>query len=88
MAEREGAHTQSVEKTTLLVNGLSQVLGQLSAVTIAAVGLFSAYKLAMNGHDAVAAVVGGIPLATIVTAFLARQQTSKSNQHDSKSKKG
>lgn len=70
MAEQEGAHVRDMERGALRWTGVGQILGQLLAFAVAAAGLFAAYHLAMANHDGAAMVIGGVPLATIVGAFL------------------
>lgn len=49
--------------------------GQWMGFCIAVAGLIVTLVLALTGHDAVAGVVGGATLATIVTAFIAGRVT-------------
>lgn len=54
-----------------------RVLGLIFALLVAIGGLGSAVFLAVRGHDAVAAVLGGVTLVGLVSAFIAAKQASK-----------
>ncbi|HET7663267.1 MAG TPA: hypothetical protein VFK31_06460 [Rhodanobacteraceae bacterium] len=70
MAELEGEHTRAMEQREQSRTHFGIRLGQLMAFTITGGGIIGAIHLAMHNHDNVAMVIGGVPLATIVVAFL------------------
>lgn len=77
MAEQEGEHSRSVQKSAVRAAIIAQWVGQLFALLIATGGLFAAYKLAMAGHDWVASIVAGTTITTIVVAFLQAKRASQ-----------
>ena len=70
MAEQEGEHTRMMELKAHRSAAFGARLGQWLGFAIAAGGMGGSIYLAMHGHDHVAMVVGGVPLATIVVAFI------------------
>jgi hypothetical protein len=53
---------------------IERIAGLVFALLVAAGGIGSAVYLALHGHDAVAAVLGGTTLVGLVTAFIAGQR--------------
>lgn len=59
-----------VRRQIALSSAKKQSLGPFVAFAFGAMGMGFAYKLAMGGHDYVAAVVGGMPMATAIGYFI------------------
>lgn len=78
MAEQEGEHNRLVQARAVSGAIVAQWLGQIFAMLVAGGGLFATYKLAMAGHDAVASIVAGTAITTVVAAFLQAKQAAKS----------
>lgn len=70
MAEAEGAHSREVQMRAVRATVRLQHLGQAFAFLLASGAMASSVYLAMNDHDAAAAVLFGGTLATVVLAFL------------------
>jgi uncharacterized membrane protein len=67
---REGNHRR--EETTR-VNTMvfaERMLGIVAGLAIGCTALWASYVLAMNGHDAVAGVIGGTTVVGLVSAFV------------------
>lgn len=54
---------------------IERISGLVFALLIAIAGLGTSAYLAMNSHDAVAAVIGGTTLVGLVTAFIAGKRS-------------
>ena len=74
MAEQEGEHSREVQMRAVKGTVRGQYIGQFSALAVAAGCLVASYNLAMSGHDAVAGILGGGTLTTVVLAFLNRKK--------------
>lgn len=77
MAEQEGEHSRQVQLIAVKAASRAQLIGQIFALAIAGGGLVAAYFLAMAGHDAVAVVVAGTTITTVVAAFLQARKAAK-----------
>ncbi|WP_274065417.1 DUF2335 domain-containing protein [Xylella fastidiosa] len=77
MAEQEGEHSRGIRRFAMKASVGAQLIGQLSALTIAMCCLLLSYSLAVENHDAVAAILGGTSLTTVVLAFLRKNKSEE-----------
>ncbi|TNW23707.1 DUF2335 domain-containing protein [Xylella fastidiosa subsp. pauca] len=76
MAEQEGEHSREVRMLTVkAVIGLQRA-GLISALMVATLGLCLSFFLGITNHDAVAAILGGTSLTTVVIAFLRKNKSA------------
>ena len=75
MAELEGEHSREVQMRAVRGAVRSQHIGQVCAFILAAGAIAGAIYLALNDHDAVAGVLVGGTLGTIVLAFLSSKKS-------------
>ena len=77
MAEQEGEHSRTLQTTALTETTSAQRRGQYFAALTVVCGVSSSVLLALMGHDAVAAILAGTTLTTIVLAFLQSRDAEK-----------
>jgi hypothetical protein len=70
-------------KETIRINGfvfLERISGVIAGALVAIVGLCVSAYTAINGHDWVAAVIGGATLVTIVTVLVLRKPSKEADE--------
>lgn len=70
MAEKQTDHRIDIEKQAVGGENFRATAGIFAALVIALSGLWTAYSLAMNGHEATAIAVAGMDFASLVGAFV------------------
>jgi len=82
MAEGQSQHRIELEKTIV---GSQQGIarrGQVFALIIGIFGIGVAAYLAMNGHDAVAGIIGGTTVVSLAVAFIAGRRIQQKELHE------
>lgn len=76
MAESEQKHRHWKENFAIIIRSINSVLGMLFGVIIVVLCLWSAYKLAMKGHDWLAGSIVAITTGC-ATVFVIRRAPNK-----------
>ncbi|MFN6943506.1 MAG: DUF2335 domain-containing protein [Cytophagaceae bacterium] len=83
MAENQNSHRIAIEKSAIKSQSNQSFLGQIFGFTIGIVALLAAWHLAINGHNAVAGIIGGTTVVGLVSVFIIGK-TSQSKQLEKK----
>ena len=77
--EKQSQHRRDIENRVIKWNSIESLIGQLCGMIIAGSVLFASYRLAMNGHEAVASVLGGTTIVGLTSIFVYGKKKQKEN---------
>jgi uncharacterized membrane protein len=79
MAETQSGHRMALEKKVISGQLWDSRIGQIFGFIISLAFLYASYQLGMNGHDGLAAGLGGTTLVSLVAVFILGRKKQQEN---------